>query len=393
MSIAMPCSQRATAALIVMCACILFLVVSPWSALAQTETVIYSFLNPPDAFNPRCNLVVDTAGNMYGSTFSGGANNLGAVFKVTATGTESVLYSFTGGADGEHPIAGLVRDSKTGNLYGTTVYGGATNNGTVFMVTPSGSEKVLYSFTGGRDGANPYSSVTLSGANIFGTTINGGLYGYGTVFKLTAKGKETVLHDFNSAFPTQDGSYPYAGLVLYKGAFYGTTTLGGVYNLGAVFSITKSGAYSLIYSFQGGTADGQNPYSGVAFDTKGNLYGTTYDGGVDNAGTIFVIAKAGGESVIHHFLRNGVDGINPYASMILVKKNLYGTTLQGGSANGGTIFEITPSGVETVLHTFVGGADGFNPYGALVQGAANSFYTSTFQGGKSGLGTVIALVP
>jgi uncharacterized repeat protein (TIGR03803 family) len=362
-------------------------------ALAATEKVIYGFANRPDAYGPKCNLVLDTAGHMYGTTFSGGAHNLGAVFMVTPTGKESVVYSFAGGADGSHPIGGLVRDKNTGNLYGTTVTGGTTDNGTVFVLNPStGVETVLYSFQGGTDGANPYSSVVRSGTTIFGTTYNGGSFGYGTVFQLTAAGKETVLHSFNSAFPTLDGSYPYAGLALYKEVLYGTTTLGGVSDLGTVFAITKAGGYTLLHSFKGGTTDGQGPNAGVAFDKSGNIYGTTYLGGIYNAGVVFTIA-GGGETVIHHFGRNSADGANPYASLILYKANFYGTTLQGGSANGGVVFKITPRGTKTVLHSFAGGADGYNPYSALVLGASNAFYSTTLQGGTSNLGTVFKLIP
>jgi uncharacterized repeat protein (TIGR03803 family) len=347
----------------------LFLIMGFWLAVAapaQTESVIYSFKNPPDAYGPQCNLVLDAVGNMYGATFSGGTNNLGAVFMLTPTGQESVIYSFAGGSDGSHPIAGLFWEKNTGNLYGTTLYGGSTNTGTVFMVTPGGVEKVLYSFKGGVDGANPYSSVVKVGTNIFGTTNAGGTDGYGTVFKLAASGKETILHDFNSAFPTLDGSFPYAGLVLYKGMLYGTTTMGGASNLGTVFSISKTGSYSLLYSFIGGSGDGQNPYAGVAFDKGGILYGTTFGGGSDNAGVVYKLA-GGTESVLHHFLRDGLDGINPYANLIFVKGNFYGTT-EGGNANGGTVYKITPAGMQTVIYSFGGGVDGYNSYSALVLG-------------------------
>jgi uncharacterized repeat protein (TIGR03803 family) len=361
-------------------------------ALALTESAIYSFANPPDAYGPKCNLVADTAGNMYGTTFSGGANNLGAVFMVSPAGTESVVYSFAGGTDGSHPIGGLVRDSKTGTLYGTTVYGGTTNNGTIFKVTPTGTETVLYSFKGGQDGANSYSSIVRAGTTIYGTTFNGGAFGYGTVFKLTANGKETILHNFDSAFPTLDGSYPYAGLTLYKGVLYGTTTLGGASNLGTVFAITKTGGYMLLYSFKGGSNDGQSPNAGVVFDKSGILYGTAYGGGVDNAGVVFSLSGAT-DTILHHFRRDSADGINPYASLIFYKKNFYGTTLQGGTANGGTVFKITPTGTETVLHSFTGGADGFNPYSALLPGTSNAFYSTALQGGSSNLGIVFKLVP
>ncbi|MBI3476638.1 MAG: hypothetical protein HY010_12975 [Acidobacteria bacterium] len=363
------------------------------AALATSESVIHSFGNAPDAYGPRCNLVVDAVGNMYGTTFSGGHDNFGAIFKVTTTGDESVVYSFVGGNDGTHPIAGLFIDKKTGILYGTTIFGGTTNNGTVFSFNPAtGIETVLYSFKGAADGYNPYAGVVRVGTNLFGATNAGGAFGYGTVFKLTAAGKKTILHDFNSAFPALDGSFPYASMILYKGILYGTTTLGGLGNLGTVFSITKTGSYATLYTFKGGVADGQSPFGSVLFDADGNLYGTTNGGGVDNAGVVYKLGT-GGETVLYHFRRNGADGINPNAGLILFKKNLYGTTT-GGNSNGGTVFKLTPSGTETVLHMFTGGTtDGFNPYGALVVGIDKALYGTTAVGGTSSLGTVFRLVP
>jgi uncharacterized repeat protein (TIGR03803 family) len=360
-------------------------------AFAQNERVVYNFGNPPDAYGPKCNLVFDATGNLYGTTFSGGLHNLGAVFRVSPTGMETVFYSFAGGADGSHPVAGLFRDAATGNLYGTTVNGGAFGSGTVFMLTPAGAESVLYSFKGGTvDGANPYSSVVRVGTTIYGTTFNGGAYGYGTVFKLSAAGQERVLHSFNSAFPTLDGAHPYAGLVVHNGILYGTTTMGGLSNLGTVFSITPAGTEQVLYNFEGGSNDGQGPYAGLIFDQSGNLYGTTYLGGADNAGTVFALTSTG-EIVLHHFLSNSADGANPYGTLIFYRGNFYGTTLQGGSANGGTVFKITPGGTETVLHSFTGGTDGFNPYAALVLGNSNTLYGTTIQGGATNLGTVFKM--
>jgi uncharacterized repeat protein (TIGR03803 family) len=255
-------------------------------ALPQTQSVLYNFTNTPDGGYPESRLVLDTAGNMYGTTLYGGVHGRGSVFMITPAGTETVLYSFTGGADGNVPVAGLVRDVKTGNLFGTTLYGGASGNGTVFEVTPSGTETVLYSFKGGTDGFNPYSSLVRAGTTLYGTTNNGGAYGYGTVFKVTAAGKETVLHSFNSAFPTLDGAYPYAGLVMKNSILYGTTRYGGASNLGTVFSITQKGAETVLYNFKGGSTDGAYTYAVVVFDSSGNLYGTNYSGGSANAGLI-----------------------------------------------------------------------------------------------------------
>jgi uncharacterized repeat protein (TIGR03803 family) len=369
------------------------LLVAAQPAPAQTESVFHNFTNTPDGGYPESKLVLDTAGNVYGTTLYGGVHGRGSVFMITPAGTETVLYSFTGGADGNVPVAGLVRDTKTGNLFGTTLYGGASGNGTVFQVTPSGTETVLYSFKGGTDGFNPYSSLVRAGTTIYGTTNNGGAYGYGTVFKLTAAGKETVLHSFNSAFPTLDGAYPYAGLVLKSGILYGTTRYGGASNLGTVFSITQQGAETVLYSFKGGSTDGGYTYASVVFDTSGNLYGTNYSGGIANAGTVFKLTPGGVETVLHSFARDGADGINPQASLIFHSGNFYGTTLQGGPANVGTVFKITPAGTETVLYKFTGGADGGSPYAGLVFGKNNTFYSTTYQGGASNYGTVFKLVP
>jgi uncharacterized repeat protein (TIGR03803 family) len=367
---------------------------------ARTESVIYNFANPPDAYGPKCNLVFDDAGNMYGTTFSGGQHNLGAVFKITPAGTESVIYSFAGGTDGAHPVGGLTWHPYSRFFFGTTVVGGTANGGTIFAVNPTGSEGVLYSFKGGADGANPYSSLVFVDDSVhlgdfYGTTYNGGAFGYGTVFKFHfGNGTESVLHNFNSAFPTQDGSYPYAGLVLRHGIFFGTTTLGGASNIGTVFSMTQGGTYAVLHSFKGGAQDGQSPYGGVVFDTSGNLYGTTYLGGTHNAGTVFVIPAVGKETVLHHFYRLSTDGSNPYAGLIRVGNKLYGTTYRGGSAGGGTVFKITLAGVETVLHSFTGGtADGANPYSDLLLGASNTFYGTTLHGGTSNIGTVFKLIP
>jgi uncharacterized repeat protein (TIGR03803 family) len=363
-------------------------------ASAQTESVIHSFGNPPDGYGPRSGLVADAAGNMYGVTVNGGVNNQGAVVMVTPTGTESVVYSFKSGtSDGHRPVGGLVRDKKTGNLYGTTIFGGTTNNGTVFVVNPAnGTETVLYNFLGGADGANPYSGVVRTGTTIFGTTFNGGQFGYGTIFSLTVKGKLTAIHTFDAAFPTLDGAHPYGGLIVRQGLMYGTTTMGGVGNLGTVFSITKTGGYATLYTFKGGSNDGQSPYAGVLFDAAGNMYGTTIDGGISNAGVVYKIS-GGIESVLHDFGRHTGDGTNPYSSLVKVKTSFYGTTLQGGSANGGTIYKITPAGAETVVHSFTGGADGFNPYGSLLLAPDKALYSTTEIGGSSNLGTVFKLIP
>jgi len=191
---------------------------------AGKETVLYSFTGKPDAEYPYAGLVRDSAGNLYGTTINGGATGWGTVFKVNSTGKETVLYSFTGGADGGNPYGTLLGD-RAGNLYGTTASGGTSGSGTVFKVSSSGAETVLYGFTGGVDGGNPCANLVRDRTgNLYGTTPYGGTSGNGTVFKVSPSGMETVLYSFSGG---TDGAQPYDGLVRdTAGNLYGTA-LGG----------------------------------------------------------------------------------------------------------------------------------------------------------------------
>jgi uncharacterized repeat protein (TIGR03803 family) len=200
------------------------------------EHVLYNFSGGNDGGGPLGGLVRDAAGNLYGTTSGGGTSGAGVVFKVEPNGHESVLYSFTGGADGNSPIAGLLRDSE-GNLYGTTSAGGTANQGTVFKVNPSGHETVLYSFTGGSDGDSPLWSTLVrdSAGNLYGTTPGGGAFGQGVVFKVDPSGHETVLYSFTGG---NDGASPFAGVVFGPGGnLFGTTAFGGESDVGVVFEI------------------------------------------------------------------------------------------------------------------------------------------------------------
>ena len=189
-----------------------------------------------DGYQPYAGLVRDSAGNLYGTTAGGGTYGAGVVFQLDATGAETVLYSFTGGADGATPVADVKRDSA-GNLYGTTAGGGTYGAGVVFQLDATGAYTVRYTFTGGADGANPYARLVRDSAgNLYGTTVNGGAYGYGVVFKLDTTGAETVLHSFTGG---KDGANPYAGLLLDSASnLYGTTYYGGAYGKGVAFKIT-----------------------------------------------------------------------------------------------------------------------------------------------------------
>jgi uncharacterized repeat protein (TIGR03803 family) len=352
----------------------------------QTLTTLHSFTGGDDGANPVASLIADAAGNLYGTTPYGGASGYGTVFALTPSGTETVLHSFTGGDDGGYPAAGLIADAS-GNLYGTTGFGGDAGYGTVFRVTQSGTETVLHSFTN-ADGAYPLAGLIADAAgNLYGTTEGGGANGYGTVFKLTPSGTETVLHSFTNA----DGAFPLAGLIADADAnLYGTTNNGGASGYGTVFKVTPSGIETVLHSFTGG-ADGGYPFATLIADVAGNLYGTTSNGGASGYGVVFALTPSGAETVLHSF--TGSDGGYPKAGLIAdAAGNLYGTTNYGGAnVYYGTVFELTASGTETVLYSFTSGGDGANPSAALVADAAGNLYGTTMNAGASGYGTVFKL--
>ena len=365
-------------------------VVSTYSAQAQAykEKVLHSFAGGADGGEPVAGLIFDVKGNLYGTTSNGGGANAGVVFKVSGNGKETVLYSFTGGADGGYPYYGsLILDAK-GNLYGTTNNGGISNQGVVFKVSSNGKETVLHRFTGGTDGAYPRAGLIMDAkGNLYGITSGGGGNGGGVVFKVGSKGKETVLYTFAGGM---DGAYSQAGLIMdAKGNLYGTTYEGGGSNAGVVFKVSSKGEETILYDFTGG-ADGGEPDSPLILDTKGNLYGTTWDGGAANLGVVFRVSSKGKETVLHSF--TGVDGANSNAPLILdTKGNLYGTTSNGGGANAGVVFKVSRYGKETVLYSFTGGAGGGNPFGGLILDAKGNRYGTTATGGASGDGTVLKL--
>jgi len=340
-----------------------------------TFNLLYSFAGSPDAGIPDVeSLIFDKRGNLYGTTQLGGAHGVGTVFELSpAEGgwTEKVLYnicSASGCADGEEPFSSVAL--KNGSLYGATMAGGAHGSGTVFKLTPSKSgwtETVLYSFcsaSGCTDGAIPGDMALIFDrqGNLYGTTYVGGAYGYGTVFELVKTGKTTyaekVLYSFTGG---TDGGFPDARLLFDKsGNLYSTTWIGGdlagcnvaYYGCGVVFELTPpsgdSGAWTetVLHSFAGG-ADGDYPWAGLIFDSKGNLYGETsgYDPFTDSFfgyGTVFELTPSGGswtEKVLHSF--DWADGAEPIGGLILGKKGiLYGTAGQGGAYGYGTVFHL-----------------------------------------------------
>ena len=363
--------------------------------------VVHSFgVRPQDGSVPYAGLI-DVKGVLYGTTIVGGDEyDGGVVFAIaplptTPSGTDAILHGFGSFHDGANPYAGLV-DVK-GTLYGTTTAGGANLVGTVFAIAPSGAETVLHSFEGSGDGSSPYGGLVDVSGMLYGTTLDGGAHNQGTVFTITPSGAETVLYSFGGG--SGDGGLPYSGLTDVNGTLYGTTYQGGAYNEGTVFTITPSGAESVVHSFGGGSGDGAGPQAGV-IEMNGTLYGTTYSGGLFNNGTVFAITPSGAETVLHSFGNCCLygtlavpDGANPYAGLVGLKGVLYGTTANGGlRTNGGTVFAITPSGAETVLHYFRSSPDGYRPYGTLID-LQGTLYGTTAGGGASGDGTIFALTP
>jgi uncharacterized repeat protein (TIGR03803 family) len=371
------------------------------AAQAQTESVLYSFCSKtgcPDGSLPEAGMVFDKRGDLYGTTVTGGASNLGTVFELSTSETEKVLHSFGDTTtDGIEPLAGVVMD-KAGNLYGTTPGGGANDNGgTVFKVTSRGVETILYNFcslSGCKDGFYPQGGLAIDATgNLYGTTVDGGQYGSGSVFEITAAGAFSTLYSFCPQTPCVDGNSPRSGVVIgANGILYGTTNAGGANNFGTVFALS-GGAETVLHSFNNNGSDGYYPVASLAIGNKGILYGTTPFGGTAGGGIVFQVTPAGVEKVLHSFT-DDPDGYSPQAGLTKNKAgNFYGTTSDGGTDNVGTVFEITTTGTETVLYSFTSTPDGAYPYGGLVLDATGNLYGTTQLGGANDKGTVFKLTP
>jgi uncharacterized repeat protein (TIGR03803 family) len=402
---------------------------APSSSGPWNETVLHGFAGGSDGFGPASGLTMDLAGNLYGTTVSGGLGcggiGCGTVFKMTpgSSGqwTKSILYDLNGGNDGASPYSPLAID-HAGNLYGMTLYGGSGGMGTVFELLPGSngqwSESVVWTFVGGADGQNPQARVLVGGAGqLFGTTSSGGTYANGSVFELLPGTDQHWTKEVLTDFPFTDGGYPEATLIFDSaGNLYGTTTENGGHGFGSVFKLSPSGETwkeTTLYNFTAGPRFHREPSaSSLIFDASGNLYGETTYGGVRPSGTVFELSPlADGswtEKDIYTF--NGYkDGGNPLGGLILDQAgNLYGTTVHGGmtgcDSGCGTVFKLTPGSdghwTETVLYKFAGGDDGAGPAAGLVFDQAGNLYGTTQQGGAhtpacsvAGCGTVFKLSP
>ena len=357
------------------------------AAMGQTLTNLSSFTGSGEGSFPYAPLIQSSDGNFYGTTVSGGASNNGTVFRISPGGNLTNLWSFTGGNDGSLPLAALVQ-GLDGNFYGTASSGGASNNGTVFRISPTGSLTNLWSFTGGSDGSVPFAALVqgLDG-NFYGTASSGGASNNGTVFRISPAGSLTNLWSFTGG---DDGVNPMAGLVRGSdGNFYGTTAGSQGFGFGTVFRISPTGSLTNLWSFTGNN-DGGAPDGTLVQGSDGNFYGTTSTGGTGLGGTVFRIGPNGGLTNLWSF---SVDsgGSGPNGALVLGSDgNFYGTTT-AGSAGNGTVFRISPGGSFTNLWSFSGGNDGAIPYAGLVQGSDGNFYGTTTQGG-AGNGAVFRLM-
>jgi uncharacterized repeat protein (TIGR03803 family) len=410
------------------------------SSYAQTETVIYSFVAPGhDGHTPYAAVVFDSAGNLYGTTYLGGTHNFGTVYELSPVSgggwVETVLHSFTGGLDGGNPQAPLILDAS-GNLYGTTILGGSSSQGTVFELSPvtggGWHETVLHSFSNGLDGANPTGALVFDSAgNLYGTVGSGGIDNHGIVFEMSppASGGTwhfSILHSFTGG---TDGRVPFANLIFDSaGNIYGTTAYGGnsadcvprgLNGCGVAYELspTTGGGWheTLLHTFTGGH-DGAFPIVGLTFDASGNLYGSTYTGG-DNSncitsdtsgcGVVFQLSQSGGvwhETTLHAF-SGAADGSDPNAVIPDSLGNVYGSTQLGGDTtsggcdpNGcGVVFELSPltggGWHETILHDFTGSPDGTLPAAALIFDSSGNLYGTTAAAGADGQGTIFEITP
>ncbi len=318
---------------------------------AGVQSLLYTFAPGKTADLAPARIIMGTNNTLYGSLSDGGTNSTGLVFEINlTTGVESDIYSFgpASSTDGNTPVGALVLDSQN-NLYGTTYTGGSNNTGTVFKITASGTESILYSFGGttGTDGRHPLGGLIMdSNQNLYGTTSDGGTTsspanpGSGTVFEFTAAGTEKLLHSFGTA--TNDGLNPAGNLVFdAQNNLYGSTHTGGVNNLGTLFKITPSGTESILYSFGATGTDAINP-DDILMDNSGNFYGTTTAGGINNNGCLFQVTPAGKESVLYFFGITAADATAPYEGLSMDATGaFYGPSEYGGANNAGAIFKIT----------------------------------------------------
>ncbi|MBE7212065.1 MAG: hypothetical protein INR65_13675, partial [Gluconacetobacter diazotrophicus] len=355
---------------------------------------LHQFVYGSDGANPSGPLLLAGDGYLYGVTANGGPANDGTAFRVARDGTQTVLATFTGDT-GSSPSGALVQ-GRDGNFYGVTQYGGASNDGTVFQMTPAGALTAIHSFRSDTEGMFPSGGLLLASDGYFyGVTSDGGAGSVGTVFRVDTQGSLVVLHSF--AYDS-NGSNPTGPLVQGSdGNFYGSLA-SDVNFTGHLFRMTPDGAVTLLYNLSSDT-DGYSPQGGLVQGPDGSFYGTVDAGGPGGGGTLFNFTVGGAFNVLHA-LSSETDGDDPAGGLALAANgNLYGTAYDGGTNDNGTVYEQMAGGTFNVLHTFSAlyangiNQDGANPPSALVQDADGNLYGVAKNGGAAGLGTVFVLSP
>jgi uncharacterized repeat protein (TIGR03803 family) len=395
-------SGTSTRLFVFACAFVLAFALSASSpAHAQTFTILHNFASS-DGSAPLAGLVIDAKQNLYGTASSGGEYNGGVVFKASRSGAEMVMHSFGSGTDGSSPEGSLIIDSA-GNLYGTTFAGGTAGAGTVFKISSNGKESILYSFAGGDDGANPVAGLTINtSGNLYGTTSSGGAYNSGTVFEVSSTGQHTVLYCFGSI--ANDGTDPVAGVTLDpKGNLYGTASAGGSYGYGTVFELKYSASgftENILHTFEMQN-DGGTPYAGLIFDRSGNLYGAATQGGDGSGGggTVFELTRSAGNwtfNVLDGLAGWGISGTFRNLLFDASTGVIYATTHCDGAYSAGTVYSLTPSAGSwsyTELYTFTGGTNGYYVFSNLVMDKSGNLYGTTNTGGANGYGEIFKVAP
>jgi uncharacterized repeat protein (TIGR03803 family) len=357
---------------------------TPRNLPPSTVTILVNFNGTNGESSFTENLVQGKDGDLYGTTLYGGTSGDGTVFKMTPAGALTTLHSFSG-ADGGNPYAGLVL-GLDGNFYGTTYQGGTNGDGTVFKITSAGTLTTLHNFDNTDGGFPAGALVQGSDKNFYGTTSYSTPTVYGSVFKITPAGALTTL----AFFTDTDGYDPLAGLALgTDGNFYGSTATGGTDDLGTVFKITPAGVLTSLHSFD--NTDGWEPEGQLIQGSDGNFYGTTLRGGANGDGEVFKISSSSTFTLLHSF--DLTDGYEPNDGLVQATNgNFFGTTTGGGTSGAeGTVFEMTPSGSITTIYDFMGGfSDGATPFGGITQYTNGSFLGTTISGGSGSLGTVFS---
>ncbi len=376
------------------------------AAPAQTYTTLFRF-NADQGYGPSA-LVQSANGNFYGTTGLDGIYGSGTVFEVSPTGEYKTLYSFCAQSncpDGEYPPAALAKGSN-GHFYGVTQEGGANGYGTVFEITPSGTLTTLYNFCAQpncSDGGLPQGGLLQArNGNFYGTTTQGGTAGLGTIFEMSPTGQQRVLYSVCSLANCADGYLPIASLIqATNGEFYGTMSHGGAQGVGTVFELTPAGVLNTLYNFCSlpACSDGEYPSASLMQSTSGMLYGTVTSGGSHSYGAIFEITPAGKFKRLYSFCAQPscTDGSYPYAALLQATDgNFYGTTVRGGSYGAygeGTLFKFTPPSTLTTLYSYCDPScnTAGSPYSAMIQATNGLLYGTTGEGGEDSAGTVFSL--